>query len=845
MAKNYLTRFATSSDANVLTDAELAAQPELASGFIAKSKASSKLIGKLIQNATAGSAALGEYIATKTQQDVSATDADLGTKLTNAITAHIKAEAPKQDLSGYATKSEVTEGLATKAAVKHTHTVDEVTNAVAYTTAAGRRSIVLQNDNDSIAGLNTSAASVNLLRVTRFDRVDIGAIQLPTNINSKDNIVYINDTYQIATTENLQQTSDSITAELAKKAPLANPTFNGTVTGTFKGNITGNVTGNSSTATKATQDASGNVITTTYATKTEVSKKLDANTYTTDKATFALKTELTPLMPKSGGAFTGAVTVLAPTANMHPATKQYVDAAVSAVYKYKGSVSTEAELPKDSQTIGDVYNVEDTGMNVAWDGTKWDKLGSVVDLSGYATTASVNTQLAKKAPLASPAFTGTVTGTFKGNVTGNATSATKATQDASGNVITTTYATKTELDTKAPLASPTFTGTVTAPTFAGALTGNATTATTAATASKLATARTIAIAGAVTGTATSFDGSANISINTTAVAGAKVTGTVPAATKATQDSAGQAINTTYIKDLSVSGKVITFTRGDNTTGTITTQDTNTTYSNMTAATADVAGKAGLVPAPAAGAQAKFLRGDGTWQVPTSTDSKVLQTVSTTAGEFALLAKDQTDVTTTTSGSVFASGVTVNPSTKTITATTFNGALSGNATTATTATTANKTKAVLTLQMNGGSAQTFDGSTAGTFNVTAAGIGALPTSGGTVSGSLTVNNALKAASITATSDIRLKNIINRYSTQSALYNLSAVDFSFKGSDDSVHTGLIAQEVQELYPALVKEDEHGYLSIDYCGVTALLVNDMKHLLNKISRLEQQIEVIKRDI
>lgn len=36
---------------------------------------------------------------------------------------------------------------------------------------------------------------------------------------------------------------------------------------------------------------------------------------------------------------------------------------------------------------------------------------------------------------------------------------------------------------------------------------------------------------------------------------------------------------------------------------------------MTAATASAAGKAGLVPAPAAGAQAKYLRGDGTWQTP--------------------------------------------------------------------------------------------------------------------------------------------------------------------------------------------------------------------------------------
>lgn len=47
-------------------------------------------------------------------------------------------------------------------------------------------------------------------------------------------------------------------------------------------------------------------------------------------------------------------------------------------------------------------------------------------------------------------------------------------------------------------------------------------------------------------------------------------------------------------------------------------DTNTTYSNMGAATSSTAGKAGLVPAPAAGEQASFLRGDGTWVVPTNT-----------------------------------------------------------------------------------------------------------------------------------------------------------------------------------------------------------------------------------
>lgn len=45
---------------------------------------------------------------------------------------------------------------------------------------------------------------------------------------------------------------------------------------------------------------------------------------------------------------------------------------------------------------------------------------------------------------------------------------------------------------------------------------------------------------------------------------------------------------------------------------------DTTYSAMGAATASAAGSAGLVPAPAAGKQASFLRGDGTWAVPANT-----------------------------------------------------------------------------------------------------------------------------------------------------------------------------------------------------------------------------------
>lgn len=48
--------------------------------------------------------------------------------------------------------------------------------------------------------------------------------------------------------------------------------------------------------------------------------------------------------------------------------------------------------------------------------------------------------------------------------------------------------------------------------------------------------------------------------------------------------------------------------------------TDTTYSDMKGATGSAAGTHGLVPAPAAGANTKFLRGDGTWQNTPNTDT---------------------------------------------------------------------------------------------------------------------------------------------------------------------------------------------------------------------------------
>ena len=61
---------------------------------------------------------------------------------------------------------------------------------------------------------------------------------------------------------------------------------------------------------------------------------------------------------------------------------------LGSVIKYKGSVATYADLPTTGRETGDMWNVLSDGSNYAWDGTNWDALSGVVDLSAYRTAAN-------------------------------------------------------------------------------------------------------------------------------------------------------------------------------------------------------------------------------------------------------------------------------------------------------------------------------------------------------------------------------------------------------------------------------------------------------------------------
>lgn len=129
--------------------------------------------------------------------------------------------------------------------------------------------------------------------------------------------------------------------------------------------------------------------------------KSAAYTESSAYATAAQGTKADNAMPKSGGTFTGAITVQAPSADMNPATKQYVDTAIGAVKQFEYQVVTE--LPTAAQaTMGKIYLIAhshnpndgqpdsyDEFITVLSGSTyKWERIGNTdIDLSGYVPTS--------------------------------------------------------------------------------------------------------------------------------------------------------------------------------------------------------------------------------------------------------------------------------------------------------------------------------------------------------------------------------------------------------------------------------------------------------------------------
>ena len=106
------------------------------------------------------------------------------------------------------------------------------------------------------------------------------------------------------------------------------------------------------------------------------------------------------------------------------------------------------------------------------------------------------------------------------------------------------------------------------------------------------------------------------------------------------------------------------------------------------------------------------------------------------------------------------------------------------------------------------------------------------------------NATLAGTLTQNSDRRLKkNIIPLENTLDKLQNLGAYSYQWidETRDQNTQIGLIAQEVEKIYPNLVKEDTNGYKSVNYIGLVPILIEALKEQQSQIYELQMQLKEI----
>lgn len=123
----------------------------------------------------------------------------------------------------------------------------------------------------------------------------------------------------------------------------------------------------------------------------------------------------------------------------------------------------------------------------------------------------------------------------------------------------------------------------------------------------------------------------------------------------------------------------------------------------------------------------------------------------------------------------------------------------------------------------------------------------------VTGTLTGNPVVNSDKRYKKNIVRLKTntaLDNILQMQSVEYNLEQIYMKSKGDSAVVeralydeksqlfkkkHYGLIAQDLQKLYPDLVYEDDNGFLSINYIGIIPLLIESIKELNSEVEMLK----------
>lgn len=108
------------------------------------------------------------------------------------------------------------------------------------------------------------------------------------------------------------------------------------------------------------------------------------------------------------------------------------------------------------------------------------------------------------------------------------------------------------------------------------------------------------------------------------------------------------------------------------------------------------------------------------------------------------------------------------------------------------------------------------------------------------------NAWLRGTLTQASDLRLKkNIMPITGALASIEKINGYHYHWKDerTDSSMQSGLIAQELQQVLPELVKQNEMGELSVNYTGLIPVLIESIKELKQRTERQlsSQQQQII----
>ena len=109
------------------------------------------------------------------------------------------------------------------------------------------------------------------------------------------------------------------------------------------------------------------------------------------------------------------------------------------------------------------------------------------------------------------------------------------------------------------------------------------------------------------------------------------------------------------------------------------------------------------------------------------------------------------------------------------------------------------------------------------------------------GDTTVSNDLTVSGdVVISSDARLKsNIVSLGSTLPKLLQIDGKSYEMKGKQK---IGVLAQEIKEVFPELVSEDDNEMLAVNYQGLVPVLINALKEQESKIINQQSQIDELK---